>query len=480
MNIEAAAAWRENLLAWAAAFVLVMSILLGGGGADGPLMNGLVEALAALLLVFVAARHFAIEPLPRQALGLVWFIAAILLLIALQLIPLPPSVWMGLPGRETATAVSHLIGAPDQWRPLSLDPEYTREHAAALLVPASILFVVVGAKNGGLVILNRSLVLAALLSALLGCVQMAFGSRAGLYFYGHTFDGVPTGVFANPNHQGQLMLAALVATGMMIRLEPPQVRLRFPRRVITLHFAWLLFPIFMVVAISTGSRAVLGLLIPATAAAALIATKHGRSGRLLVAIVAILFSTVAILAFAPNLFAQVRASLTDGRINLIPDALYTVKQYWPWGSGLGTFVPVFQANEDLDYLQPLRVNHAHNDLIELLIETGVAGALLLFAALMGLGVRLFSVIRRFGATGSPWPALTGLVILSLILVHSLVDYPLRTRAIAAVAAYAIGLMFSPVQRRPARSTPDVRRRKGFGGLGAPLPGRASMPRKSRP
>lgn len=465
MNFKAAATWRSEPATFAAAFLLLAAILLGGGGADGPIANGIVEALAALVLLSIAALHFSGRPLTREASGPVWFIVAGLVLIAIQLVPLPPGVWTHLPGRELGTSVAQLIGHPDGWRPLSLDPESTRMHAAALLVPAAMFIAAINASHRGLVLLNRTLIIGALLSALLGAIQMALGSPAELFFYGHTLKGVASGLFANPNHQAELMLAGLVASGLMIRLEPPQVKIRRAGGEMMVHLGWLLFPIFMALCVAAQSRAGLILLLPATVAAAIIATRRKGTGKWLIAFLALVAVLAAIVIFTPGSLKQtagLQSTVTEGRVVFLPDVLFTLRQYWPWGSGLGTFVPAFQANEDLDLLQPLWVNHAHNDLLEWLLETGLAGAVLLFAAFAGLGWRMLHLIRRRSAS-DPAPALAGFTIVSLLLLHSLVDYPLRTRALAAVAALAIAFIFSPAQKRPASDAAPSksRRRKGF-------------------
>jgi len=473
VSLKAAAAWRHEPATVAAAFLLFVAIILGGGGADGPVAGGVVEALAAVVLAAITAMHFAGRPLPPEARGPVWFLAAVLLLILFQLIPLPPSVWAVLPGRETAVSVTALIGHSSAWRPLSLDPESTRQHAAALLVPAAMLLAAIGASHRGLLLLNRTLIVGALLSALLGALQIALGSPPSLFLYGHTFPGIAAGFFANPNHQAELMLAGLIATGLMIRLEPPQVRIRRAGGERMVHLGWLLFPIFMALAVAAQSRAGLILLVPATAASALIASRRKGTGKLLIAFFALVAALVVIIAFTPGSLERalhLQSTVTEGRIVFLPDVVYTLKQFWPWGSGLGTFVPVFQANENLDFVQAAWVNHAHNDLLEWLIETGLPGAILLAAALVALMWRLFRLMRSRAAT-DPAPALAGFTILVLLLIHSLVDYPLRMRSLVAVAALAIAFILSRSQQRPAGDSAATRsrRRKGFKRIGAALP-----------
>ena len=59
----------------------------------------------------------------------------------------------------------------------------------------------------------------------------------------------------------------------------------------------------------------------------------------------------------------------------------------PLGAGLGTFVPVYAMFEKPEKLSLFYVNRAHNDVLELWLETGVLGLILmvLFAIWLVVG-----------------------------------------------------------------------------------------------
>ena len=142
---------------------------------------------------------------------------------------------------------------------------------------------------------------------------------------------------------------------------------------------------------------------------------------------------------------RIAARFTAGgepRPHLWMDTLYAIGQHWPWGTGLGTFVPVFVAAERLEVVDQSYPNRAHNDFLELALEAGLPGLLLLVALGSWLVWRL---IRR-------WRAATGAAerielvfsgtTLALIAAHSVVDYPLRSMSIAVLAGLAVGLILS--------------------------------------
>jgi O-antigen ligase len=99
----------------------------------------------------------------------------------------------------------------------------------------------------------------------------------------------------------------------------------------------------------------------------------------------------------------------------------------PWtGTGLGTLQAVFPAYET-NYDGKI-VNHTHNDYLEGLAETGIAGGLCCTAF---LGILYFVSLRQLLQRDKPFAAalhLSGLVGCSGFLVHSLVDFNLHIPA----------------------------------------------------
>ena len=96
------------------------------------------------------------------------------------------------------------------------------------------------------------------------------------------------------------------------------------------------------------------------------------------------------------------------------------------GTGLGTFEMVFPAYDSL--YDGKVVNHAHNDYLEALAETGLAGGL---CCLWFLGVLLRNSLKGLAELGTSFGSvlnLSGLVACSGFLVHSLVDFNLHVPA----------------------------------------------------
>jgi hypothetical protein len=141
--------------------------------------------------------------------------------------------------------------------------------------------------------------------------------------------------------------------------------------------------------------------------------------------------------------------MEDARIVFAQNTITAAKAFMPFGSGLGTFVPVYQMFEPpSDTLPNIYANHAHNDFLELWLETGVLGPLLLCLFLVWLGAASVRLWRRLPPQVSAFDctlARAATIAIALLLVHAFVDYALRTEAIMAVFAVCCALLVKPLK-----------------------------------
>ena len=119
------------------------------------------------------------------------------------------------------------------------------------------------------------------------------------------------------------------------------------------------------------------------------------------------------------------------------------------GTGLGTFQAVFPPYDSV--YDGKIVNHAHNDYLEVLAETGMVGGL---CGLWFLCVVLLQSLKRMAELGESFGSalnLAGLVACSGILVHSLVDFNLHIPANALL--FIVSAHLATVRLPPA--VPEV-------------------------
>lgn len=430
---------RERSLTLIATLVFVVGIVIGGGRTS-PSIALFTEALASVLLAGAVASMidvgFRKETFP--ALLLLSLICAVPLL---QLIPLPAGEWRLLPGRGVADSISQLAGLGDQARPMSLAPEETRLALLSLIVPAAIFVATIQISARSRDDIMIVIVAVALISALLGVFQAAAGSGVNLGIYRQVSDGYPIGFFANRNHEADLLLVAMPLTVHLTRIRPWPHR----RQVLVIGLALVFFSLSVIV---TQSRTALALLPIALSGALIIWIGDIWDRRVWLGAGCMLFVAVAayaILRLTPVGHKVIHHFSTVGE-DLRPvfwkGTWTAIWQFWPLGSGTGSFVPAYKMFEDLDFVSDAWVNHAHNEYLELMLENGIVAPLLLTAYAVIVFFSFFRHVPR-KLNGQKYVAITSLAIL---LGHSITDYPLRTFGLAAVFAFANGMLF-PIKER---------------------------------
>jgi O-antigen ligase len=130
----------------------------------------------------------------------------------------------------------------------------------------------------------------------------------------------------------------------------------------------------------------------------------------------------------------------ESRYTTFKTGLKAAADFAPLGSGVGTFGNIYPRFENPASVTRTYVNHVHNDFIELALETGAAGLILVTLFLLWWGGRLIAIWRAPNI--DPY-ARAASIASAAILAHSVVDYPLRTAAISAVFAVCVALMVQP-------------------------------------
>ncbi len=125
----------------------------------------------------------------------------------------------------------------------------------------------------------------------------------------------------------------------------------------------------------------------------------------------------------------------------------------PLGTGLGTFVAVYQMFAPRTLLGETYVNHAHDDWLELWLEGGVPALVVAFLFLCWYVIASVRVWRNDSDGGEKidWAlACAGSIVIFLLLVHSVLDFPLRTFAMMTILAISCALVLDFAWGRSAR------------------------------
>jgi O-antigen ligase len=411
-----------------AALLLASAVLFGGQSVFLTFVQAIPQALGVIALAF-GALHWRTLVATAGARAMLALAGATLALIVIQLVPLPYALWSALPGRAVGVAMLAAGPGGKPWHPLSQDPQATLQSAFMLLPATGMLVVGLMLDRAALRGLLLLLLALATLSLLFGWLQLIAGIDSSLYFYGDQRVLVSTGLFSNRNHQADLLSLGALAAGIALYfLAPTQERLR--RHQFALACAAVI--LFGAGVAATGSRMGASLFVPGAVIAIALSLADRRPGRRvrhrlpLVALAAIVTIAIGWLLVGQP-FERLSAN-QDLRYAIWPDAWYLARSLWPYGSGFGTFALAYQQVEGLGHVTPLLVNAAHDDYLQLLIEGGAAALALVAALLVWLGLQVRRLLRApSGRAG--WFALAGL---TLLLIHSAVDYPLRTEGLSTI------------------------------------------------
>lgn len=458
MRLRAAFLRRPAAISLAPLF-LAGALLVGGASLEGEFAQSVFFAVSGLIAaaLFLSAGGWIKGAV---ATPLCFFLVLTALLLA-QTVPLPAGWTSALPDRDEALASLALLGLQDGGLALSLTPEATLAGWLAFLAPLAGFCLMAAIKwSRGAAPMKWVIPLLGAASALLGLAQILLGDEIpALYFYEFTNRGSPVGVFSNANHQASFLLmclpfAAVLAADLRRSWEGADGEMA------QAALAAVMALLIVTGVLGAGSAAGYLLLVPVALFSLMIAfSGQGNApGNRLAgwAMLPLIFGFAALIIFSsPRLSGLGVTSFDDtpgSRIAINRVSAEMAGVHWQAGTGLGSYADVYRLYEDPAAVSHFYVAHAHNDYFEWFIETGIAGGGLL-AAFLAWWLYHFGRVWASGGQGSVKLRRAAAVAALVPVLHSLVDYPLRTPGIATLAAICLALMIMPKDRRAAPQMP---------------------------
>lgn len=435
--------------------VFVALVCLLGGASRHDVMSLILLRPLAVIAFGYGLMSLPRAPLERARIPAILLIALALLILA-QLLPLPPSVWHALPGRDPIMRLDVAFGLAGNWRPLALVPSRAWNSLFSLAVPAAA-FVLYSRLDSGLrEKLPWLFVIIGAVTMLWGMVQLVGGEDSIFYTYRIHTDNRPIGMFANRNHQAIFIAVTMLMAGVLIEKAVREGRQRLGLVIAILGGYLVLCIAFEFI---LGSRGGLLVAVVALAAimAAVLASPFFRSGRksgrdripswtsyfrnrwVVGGMAGLGVSALVILAAAANrneAFARLWVSGDNtryDRLAVLPYLVRILRDQFPWGSGFGSFDALFLTYEPRELLTTFYLNQAHNDWMQVLIEGGIGAAAILGAFLVWLLVQLIRVRKDGGAV-------LLVVAIGCFGLSSLFDYPLRVPIIMMSVAFLVRML----------------------------------------
>src|SRR5438067_140866 len=159
--------------------------LIIGGSAQGIWANMALQLLGLAILAWAALAP-ADEPLLGPTRQLLILVAIAIAAVAIQLVPLPPSLWSHLPGRAAIASDYRTLGMAVPPLPLSLSPYGSIDSLLGLIPPLAIFCAVVRLKAYRSGWLATALLAGTVAGILLGALQVASSdyTSSPWYLYG--------------------------------------------------------------------------------------------------------------------------------------------------------------------------------------------------------------------------------------------------------------------------------------------------------
>jgi O-antigen ligase len=425
---------------------VVLCLALVAGGSSSDTVSAGIVRIASIPILAIGLWRQCHRPVSPVAFWLFTIIVAAMGFVLIQLAPLPPRLWTALPGRETVLAGYVTAGMTPPWLPISLTPWKTQDAVLGLIPPVAMFCAVSTLEESARRTLALTILAMAVASVGVGVMQIAGGADSPFRIYDFTNRDSAVGFFANRNHQAAFLAASLpLATFLTLRTG---------RRDAPHGFFWMSVAGGAVLVVSlgcaiTGSRAGAVLLALGLLGAVAVSARSGRrtwAPAALLAVAVVLAAALVAVSGHSTLVDRFRTHLGDDlRVQINPVAARAGRAFAPVGAGVGSFPDIYQMFEPVQMVGPAYVNHAHDEYLELWLEGGWAAAALILAFLAWWGAVTFGVLT---GRSSQMAALqtAGCLIVAMFMLHSVVDYPLRTPALAAILGFACALMTPPPRR----------------------------------
>lgn len=416
-----------------------------------------VQSLAFLRPVAVAVCGIALLSLQKsqvQSYKTIFIVAICFVMTAIfQLVPLPFFANLRI---NAIPEIGGSVELGSAFQEISVAPFLTKNFLYSLSVPIGVLLLGVQLNSEERFALLPLLLTFGLISAFVGVIQIFSDPTGLLYLYETTNRGASVGFFANRNHQALLLAMVLPTLCVYISTQFRSEHQRKLGEMIGITASLVIILLILIV----GSRAGLFLgLIAAVGAFTLYRQNRALATRQrplsLKTTIAIAFSGLMAFTFVSVVMARAKAfdrlmapdQGEDLRFQIWSGILNSLESFLPFGSGAGTFATIYRKLEVDGQLTGNYANQAHSELLDLPLTMGAPGTLVAATFFVMLMLKLVSVLR-----GGSIPVRhvlyqkLGLILLLMIFLSSLVDYPLRTPIIATFFTVALLWIYADAER----------------------------------
>lgn len=441
--------------------VLVFAPLIKAGNRPIPLL--VLELIALAIAGYLLSSTDTLKRIPKSYLIL---LSGIFVLPLLHLIPLPFSIWSVLPGHaqyaQALVDVNASLGGTA--RAASFVPSRTEYSWLALLPPLMVFLFTMNLSKDQLKTAVAVFLAMAAFQAILGLMQYGAGPDSVLQIYDSPHKGFALGTYMNRDHlAGFLEMALPLSLAMLTASIGHSHSARRHARTLSQRLALMVSTHLnqTVVYVSVSIAILLGLIFT-----------HSRTGNAL-AMLVILLSTVAFstriggrnvygvigtftaialmlaieVGMAPvlNRFIQ-QDAMQDGRWPIFSGTLSAIGEFFPLGSGMGTFIEVFPRFQNFSFSNT-ELTNVHNDYLEWLMEGGIIAGMLILLFLGHYFIRWAKVFKRGEWRTFNFMQIGAGIGLFAMILHTLIDFNLHIPANQIYFSFLAAVFFYPADNK---------------------------------
>ncbi|MGB0906977.1 MAG: O-antigen ligase family protein [Maricaulaceae bacterium] len=429
----------------ALAIAFIFAFIFGGASREALDAHMLYNAYGwfAVTAILLLKNKIIFESVPRI---LIVLFLSLFLWTCVTLVPLPAEWFEGYLIHENRLTERRLFDLETNWLTLSTAPDHTVRSILAFGPGVFSILCVSLMSDKHRQRLLYGILLLGVLSISLGLAQIFMGKYSPLYIWETTNRGFAVGIFANTNHQSSfsaLLIPLLLTQAFHYKYMLGKMN---DNLVPTLFFLGMLA--LIIIGVITGSSlagyilAVLAFILSIVFLKSSGPYSTERKNKIIIGGLSFIFGIAALVYTSPRLY-NLGVTNLDGtslsRIDTYRRSLHILRDNFYMGTGFGSFPKVFPFYEDAQTVTRTFMNHAHNDWLELAIELGLPGLMLLL--LFTIWVTTRYIVLFFGTEIYLGKSLSKAAAISvcILTLHSFVDYPLRTPFLGLLFATLLAL-----------------------------------------
>lgn len=433
----------ERVQLIAAATLLCLSFISGGDSAEPNLGMMVSQIVAIPVLLFAIMLGIECGSLASSR----WAVFAVLLIVLLpllQLLPLPAWIWNLSDERVRLLQDLKAAGATAVDQRGSLSPIATERSLYFMLPGLALFFSMLALGRRAWRAMLVVVIILSICNLALAFAQVMAGQQSAINPY-PDFTPALGGIFANRNHQADLLAISLmlVATFMLQSWKRRDQYRRSNARIGAMVVLALIF-IFSLPLVGSRAGVIVAMLM---LMGVLLSSGLPNPRAFLKSRYLQIGSALILLLFVVGLYAALAWMQSDAgdsvvagsRSKISAETIRIGNEHAPLGAGIGSFIATFQRDASDDFLMDTYINNAHNEYAQWWLEGGVLSLLAMLVALIAILKALVSLLRQHADSSARTCGIAAILGIGVVLLHSTVDYPLRTQALMAVFAVLSGV-----------------------------------------